>query len=117
MPEDRFDYVLELTRDGGGFLGRFPIRMDWGPIQEALALKLVRQGTLRDFGEMPSIRVEPRWVNRAANPCIRGVCATAVDGAGPATAFFVSIDYFRQQAAARCRPFCRERRVANGGTF
>src|ERR1700722_18436144 len=99
MCDDRYQYVLELSKRASGvLLGRAPICVDWTPVRESLTFDLLRKGILADFGQAPTIWIEPVWRDQSADSLIRGVRATASLGPDSFKSLFVPIEYFRAQA-------------------
>ncbi len=118
MCEELFQYVLILSkRDTGAMLGRFPVKIDWTPVQEALTFKLIRQGALADYGQPLSIQIEPEWLNHASGQSIRGIQATALIGNDRSESLLFSIDYFRPQAQRVADRFVETGQLKPGDLF
>jgi proteasome lid subunit RPN8/RPN11 len=116
--DDRFRYFVEIyKRDSGALLGRSPIQVDWGPVQEQLTFDLLRRGIIDDFSRELAVRMEPEWRNPETEFAIRGVRATAMLGENHHESIFVPIDYFRAEARKAADQFLDTGQLQSGELF
>lgn len=115
MHDDRYQYVLEMTReDTGAPLGRVPIAVDWEPLRQSVAMELVRTGDCANFSSVPAIAVEPE---PGQGPFIQGVRIVVHSSEAEYEPLRVGIDYFRPTARAASEDLVKRGQLKQGDLF
>jgi len=117
VPESAYQYVLELYKDDGVWLGQASIEADWVPAIEWTRLAAIRRGELPLEGFTAAACVEPLWDREIGEPRITGFQVKIPrDGRRPIQAIFPTT-YFRALAAEASAYFVEQGRLAEGEIF
>jgi hypothetical protein len=117
MPDQTYDYVLELWREADGIaLGRVPVDVDLVPAREYLILDLLRRGVIQQPEGLAPMTVQPIWNTRTGAPDAIGFRATLAAPGGEAVQTF-SINYFRPLARRAANKFVEQGELKEGETF
>jgi proteasome lid subunit RPN8/RPN11 len=117
MPENDYQFAVELFTEDGKALGQAAVEVDWEPAREWAKFAAVRRtgSPVIEAGAISPI--QPLWQNDAGEPYLRGfrICVTVNGGTEVAAHFPVA--YFRALAVQTSRHFVERGILKSGEHF
>lgn len=117
MPESAYQYVLELYKDDGAWLGQFSVEADWAPAIEWTRLTAIRRGELPLEGLAAPASIEPVWLRDTEGSRIAGFQVSITANGGRQVKADFPTTYFRAQAVEASAYFVEQGHLAEGELF
>jgi len=118
MPQDGYQYMLDLYREDGSSLGQVPVEVDWEPALNSVHFTAIRQGVRPPVIAIGPSRIEPIWSPEAGKPYLAGFRAVLL-GNGDNTPFSsdISTTYLRGLAQRASSHFVETGQLEPGDLF